>query len=398
MERISRKTTIITLLIVCGIIFGYLAYVKNSAPKTTVTTNYILETAKISPITVSVSSTGNVFAAVTKDIVPNNSGELKSLTLKEGDTVKKGQTLFLVDSAQIRQQVSSSELNLEKQKLQLDKMKTEADIDLQNLQIKDAQNSYDNAMQQYNNMTVYSPINGVVTVKNNNNGDTVQSGKAVLSLIDPTALKVKASVDELDISKVKVGQGARVTFNAIVGKTYDGTVDTISQVGTTTNNVTTYTVVINLTDTTDVLLGMTANVIIMVESKSDALVIPAEALIERGNRKLVMVPNPTSTSSPSQILGRLNGATSSPSVSGRGNYQGGAQITAAPGKLIEVETGIQNENLVEITDGISAGQKVLTILPQATSGSTSTKTGNRSLTGGFGGGVPGMGGGGRTAD
>lgn len=417
------------LIILLSIIFvsmasyyGYTKYIAN--PPSTTNNLYFTEIAKKSNIEVNVVSTGTVYASITKDVPANNSGELKDLSVKEGDIINKGQKLFTVDSPQIRQQVNTASINIEKQKLQLNKMKTQDDINLQNLQIKDAQNSYNNALTQLNDMTVVSPINGFVTARNNNNGDTVQSGKVILSIMDPTALKIKAQVDELDISKIKIGQKAQIKFNAIVDKIYEGVVESISTVGTTTNNVATYTVITNLNDKTGVMIGMTASISIQIESKPDALVIPAEALFDRGQNKFVMIPidtaNATGQASTLKEVGVTSTPTSNPSSVRNNAYQGFGQNTtrgisqgsgqnrastqsgtSVPGKLVEVKIGIQNENVVEIREGITEGQRVMALLPQT---STASQTGgtNRN-TGGFGGsiggatgGFGGVGGAGRT--
>lgn len=408
----KKKVKMIAILLLIALIasagyFGYKTYAVSK--KTTPQNQYIIETVKKGEINVNIGATGTVYASVTKDIVANNSGEIKDLVVKQGDTVKKGDKLFKVDSEQVKQQLSSAQINLEKQKLQLNKMKSEDEIDLQNFQIKDAENNLSNAKQQYNNMVVTSPIDGVVTARNNNNGDNVQSGKAVLSIIDPTSFKVKVSVDELDISKVKAGQKAEVKFNAIEGKIYEGTVESINNVGTTTNSVTTYDVVIGINDSSGVMIGMTASVNIQVASKQEALVIPVEALTDRDGRKFVMVQSESNpgtspkTSEKGQNIipndgqtqqdGQGKAAVGDRPQGARSRMNNTAQGTAGTGgKLVEVKVGLQNENFVEITEGITEGQKIMILLPQgATNTNNPNARGGTGSMGGFGGG---MGGGG----
>jgi HlyD family secretion protein len=221
-------------------------------------------------------------------------------------------------------------------------------------------------------------------------------------------MKVDVQVDELDISKVKVGQSANISFDAISDKAYTGTVQSISQMGTTTNNVTTYDVIVGVNNPDGVKLGMNANVSINVTSKADALTIPIEALIERNNKKYVMVKSGNSsdaTSSNSSGQGSWsrsgnsgngngsysrsgnsgNGGNGSYSKggsfggSGNGSGNGNSRISTSGGKLVEVQTGLQNETTVEITSGLTEGQQVMIQLPQVSS-STSQRSG-----GGFGG-------------
>jgi HlyD family secretion protein len=279
---------------------------------------------------------------------------------------------------------------------------------------------------------------------------------------------VKASVDELDISKIKIGQTVLVTINAIPGKTFNGAIESISTVGTTSNNVTTYPVTISLNDKTGVMSGMNANVTIQVESKKGVVAVPIEALVERNGRTFVMVPSGSSDGTTAQApsgkqnAGQNAGAGSSSEAasgaasgsaagsaaagsgssgtgtagSGRyangsnGNYGGnsgvsgntgnsgnasgssrangyqrasgqgtasgtqstgsGTQGTAAAtaGQLVEVKIGMQNQNMVEITEGISEGQKVMVLLPQASS-TSSTNNNKTGSFGSFGGGLGG---------
>lgn len=135
-------------------------------------------------------------------------------------------------------------------------------------------------------MTVASPIAGVVTAVNSSNGDSITTQNPVLTVVDMSSMKIKISVDELDIQSIKVGQKSTIKFGAITDKTYEGAVESIGQVGTTTNDVTTYDVVIDITDSTGIKIGMNATVTISVDSKENALVIPSEALVEQDGKKI----------------------------------------------------------------------------------------------------------------
>lgn len=382
MKRKSIKITAIILSVLIAAGGGYYGYTKYKSSKATVsTTNYITETVKKGQIDVGVQATGTIFAAVTKEIVTNNSGELKDLSVKAGDTVKSGDKLFKVESEQIKQQLTSAQINLEKQKLQLSKAQNDDEKTMQNLSLKEAQNNYNNVKQQYNNMVVKSPINGLVTLRNGNPGDNVQSGKSILTIIDTTSIKVKASVDELDIAKISKGQKVTVKLNAITDRTFEGTVETISDVGTTQNNVTSYDVIMTLNDTTGIKLGMTASVNIEIASKKDALLIPLEALTQRNGKKYVMAASTDSANTQStQAQNSNNGQQAQ--KSSNSNFQ----RVQGPGKLVEVKTGLQNDNYVEVTEGLTEGQKVLVTISQG----TTTTTNNRMRDiGGFGGGMPG---------
>lgn len=418
------KTLIACLVIGVIAVGGYYGYKQFFGSKTTASTSqYITATARKMNLQVSIQGTGTVYAGTSKDITANNSGTLKDLNLKVGDTVTAGTKLFTVDSNDLRQNVTKAQNNLQKQKLTLANAKNDTETAIDNLSINDAQNQLNSANDAVNKMTVTSPINGVITAENNSNDESVQSGKTVVTVVDSTSMKIKVAVDELNISKVKVGQKTEIKFDALKDKTFDGSVESVAAVGTTTNNVTTYDVVVSIANPTDIKIGMNANVNILVDSKDNALTIPVEALIDRNGRKFVMIPNAdgsTNSSTNSASNGDTNNNQSSNSNNGQsyggnnqgqrsngqrqnGNSQGGqgtgsavrnrTNTFSANGKLVEVTTGLENDNFVEVLSGIDEGQKVLINLP--TSSSTSSNNRNAlSGVGGFGGNFGGGAGGG----
>ena len=414
--------TLITCLIIgavsVGGFFGYKYFFPSKAAAAT--SQYITQTAKKMNLQVNIQGTGTVYAGVSKDITGSNSGTLQGLNLKVGDTVTAGTNLFTVDSNDLRQNVTKAKNNLQRQQLTASNAKNDNEAAIDNLSIKDAQNQLNSAQDAVNKMTVTAPISGMITAENNSNGDNVQSEKTLLTVVDPSSMKIKVLVDELNISKVKVGEKTQIKFDALKDKTYEGTVDQVAASGTTTNNVTTYEVIVSITNPTDVKIGMNANVNILVDSKDNALTIPVEALIDKDGKKFVMIPNSDGTANnsnsssdsnnnqkPSTSNGQLSSGNGQPSKGNgqgqRANGQGGQNSGngsrngsngfSSDGKLVPVTTGLENENYVEIVDGINEGQQVLISLPK-TSSSTSSNgksgfSGIGSMGGNFGGGASG---------
>jgi HlyD family secretion protein len=280
-------------------------------------------------------------------------------------------------------------------------------IVMDNLSVSDAEAQLNTANQQLEKATIIAPISGVVTAVNNTNGDSVTAGKAVITVVDMNSMKVKVSVDELDISKVKIGQKSDIKIDAVKDKNYEGTVETIAQTGTSSNNVTTYEVVIAINNSDGIKLGMNANVTISVENKASALVIPVEALIENNGQKFVRVESTDSTnsnagdqttSSPSSqeqkgTVKADNGQSNS-TQSGNANRNNGAnraQAASGSGKLIAIKTGMETQNYIEVIEGLTEGQKVMVQLPQTSSTTTNNNRGG--LSGGLSGNMGGLGGG-----
>ena len=200
--------------------------------------------------------------------------------------------------------------------------------------------------------------------------DTYFSGTVVKTINNcsyqprTASIKVKVAVDEMDIDKIVIGQKTQIKFDAVSDQTYEGAVESIAQTGTSSNNVTTYDVVVTVDNPNNIKVGMNANVTILIDSKDDALTVPTEALVSKDGNEYVMVANSGSTNDSSN--------TSTSSESGQSSRTGG-------GQLVQVKTGLQNENFVEVTEGVTEGENVLIALPKT---STTTSTANKSSFGG----------------
>jgi HlyD family secretion protein len=131
--------------------------------------------------------------------------------------------------------------------------------------------------------TIVSPVKGVIIDRRVTLGQAVQSSFNTPSLFliakDLRRMKVWASVNEADVSRVRVGQPVRFTVDAYPGRTFDGTVGRVRFNATNTQNVVVYTVEV-ATDNPDgaLLPYMTANLQFEVDRRADALLVPNAAL------------------------------------------------------------------------------------------------------------------------
>jgi HlyD family secretion protein len=392
-------TGVVLVTVGTGSFFGYNKFFKKTA--SAVTSKYSTTTVKKMNLSKTIQGTGAAYAGTTKDVSASNNGTLSGLTVKVGGTVTKGQELFVCTSSELTKAVTGAERNLTKAKAQLsadkaalatakaqlsadnsaamvDSAKVSADeksisdaktkISDDEYTAADAKTALSDAEDAVDNQTVLSPIAGMVTAVSSSNGDTLQSGKSVITITDMNTLKVNVSVDELDITSVKAGQTAAITFDALTGKTFTGSVESIAQTGTTSNSVTTYAVAVSISKPTGIRLGMNANVTIAIVSKNNAIVIPEEALVEVNSKKYVRVQSSSAAS----------GQNTSSSTSSAGSNN-----------LVEIKTGIETEDYIEVTSGVTEGQ---TILVQLASSSSSTQS--QGMGGDMGGGQGGnMGGG-----
>ena len=149
-------------------------------------------------------------------------------------------------------------------------------------------------------------------------------------IYDLSTMTLEMSVDELDVSSIKVGQSVEITADAVEGETFTGTVTNVSLQSSYSNGVTNYPVTVTLDDTGSLLPGMNVDAKIILDSSENALVIPASALM-RGNRVYVK-------------------KSSGSGKSGSSNVPDGFEA-------VQVTTGIINDDYVEILSGLSEGTR-----------------------------------------
>lgn len=388
------KSKLIKAIIACVVVAvlgtgGYFGYKNYFGKKTTTaSTRYYSTAVKKMNLSETIQGTGAVYSGSTKEVSPNNNGTLSGLTVKVGDTVQAGQTLFTASSSELTSAVTSAENNLEKAKLALESDQSAEKVDSNKVEqdeisVSEAEEKLADAKAAANNITVTAPIGGLVTAVNNVNGDTVQAGKSVLTIQNMSNLNINVSVDELDVNKVALNQKTTIKFDAISDKSYEGKVAAISQTGTTSNNVTTYNVVVSITNPdSNIKIGMNGTATIAVQSKENALVIPAEALVETNGQKYVRVDSSSSSSQSSNGSSTATNSTANAQSNNFGSENSrsgnGTTTFSNSGKLVAIKTGLETEDYIEVTEGISKGQKVLVQLPQST-------TTNSNRNNGFGG-------------
>jgi len=193
-----------------------------------------------------------------------SSGEAYNLRVKVGDKITAGDAIVYLDNSSARVSSRQSELSL-----------------------KDSQLALDNLIEERNDYNITAPISGKVIQKNSKAGDKLGSGdksNTMAIIADLSSLIFQISVDELDISNIKVGQTVTVTADALEKKTFTGHVENVSIVGTSSNGVTSYPVKVVMDDGIDsgLIPGMNVNASIVIDSRQDVLRVPVSA-INRGN-------------------------------------------------------------------------------------------------------------------
>ena len=246
-----------------------------------------------------VSTTGVVEPRNRLKIQSSVAGRIEEVLVDEGVTVTKGDRLALLSSTE-----------------------RAALLDAARLRDKKEQAYWETV---YSKAAILAPIEGQVIVRSIEPGQTVTTSDSLFVLSD--RLIVTAYVDETDIGRVSQGQEATITLDAYPDIAVRGKVEHIHYESHLENNVTIYHVdIIPETIPKVFRSGMSANIDIVVDERKGAVLVPAGAVQNLDGHSVVMIKNRQSD---------------------------------AQGTYVKVTTGLQDEDVIEIREGIEAGTMLL---------------------------------------
>lgn len=138
-----------------------------------------------------------------------------------------------------------------------------------------------------------APFNGTITEIRSKTGDQIAPGAVSFRIDDLSRLLVDVEIPEIDINRLKIGMPARITFDAINDKEYEGIITKVAQVANITAGIVNFTVTLELTNADEfVRPGMTAAVNIVVSEIKDVLIIPNRAVRLIEGQRVVYVLKP----------------------------------------------------------------------------------------------------------
>ena len=319
------------------------------------------------------TDTGSFQYNNSETVTAKQSGKIRNLKYDTADRITAGAVIATIENTNLVNSIESARISRDNARLNLDDL-------------------YDTL----DNYKIKSSISGKVIQKNSKLGDKIDNTNAqtVMAIIsDPSELSFDISVDELDIVNIKEGQEVSVTADALPRQRFRGHVDNVSEVGTSTNGVTTYPVkvIIDTEGESDLIPGMNVDAVITVESRENVLVVPSSA-VQRGNI-VYKKKNGEKTDEKEKTEGKDKKAEKDP--------QNAWMTRNVPDgfEAVRVEVGLSDENNIEITKGLSEGDIVAVTAQSGTSDFAKMMQGGPGGMGGMGG-APGggySGGGNRTS-
>jgi len=246
-------------------------------------------------------ATGSVRAEQMARIRTEVGGEVIAVYVRQGEEVREGDPVMDVRIDEQKSAVVETQARLREAQITVQERKLNYDRELELLSqgastqqaVDDARSNYQRSVAAYNSIKavlsarrsisgkgkVTAPVSGIVTKVNVNVGDIVPANVEAVTILDPASFRVVADVDELDITRIRPGQEAIVSFDAMPKSRYRARVDRIiPQADEVTK---TLPVILQLTDgVLNLSDGLTASINIVQERRPNALTIPRRAITE----------------------------------------------------------------------------------------------------------------------
>lgn len=284
---------------------------------------YVTQPLEKGDLTMTVSASGYIEPVENVDVGTEVSGTIVAVYADYNDAVKKGQVLAKLDETKYQSTLKKTQAALNAAKASLANMQAQfyqanatltrnkslreatkgrlpsqsdwdrdwgnylvakAQVDNAKAQINQAKQALVSAKYDLERTTIYSPIDGIVLVRNIDPGQTVAASFQTPILFtlakDLTKMELQASIDEADIAKVKAGQKATFSVDAYPEMVFDALIKLVRVNSEILEGVVTYKAVMEVNNS-DLLLkpGMSADADIITETLQDTFIVPKAALL-----------------------------------------------------------------------------------------------------------------------
>jgi HlyD family secretion protein len=371
-----------------------------------------------------VSASGKIQPKRFVNISADTMGRVTGLAVNEGDTVRVGQFLLQIDPRNLRTSVQQREASLaaaqstaEQLKLALEAARTalkqaednytrqqqlwkgglttkenldkaenelkmrqaelrseEQNVQTQRLRMQQEQATLESARYDLSKVRIESPIDGIVTRRNIEEGEMVvvgtmnNAGTVLLTIADMAVIEAEVEVDETDIPSVSLGQIAKVTIDAIPDRTFTGKVTEIGNspievTGQASRQATNFKVVVQLdNEIPEVRPGFTCTAEITTATRGEVVSVPIQATTVREmvvdeKGEIVRTPETEGRRRP-----RPGAVQASDLKAGQSRKELEGVFVVHEGKAVftPVKTGIAGEKYFEVLSGLKEGEQVIT--------------------------------------
>ncbi len=298
-----------------------------------------VEVAKVEPMTLvdEAQSVGSLRSRQGVMIRPEVAGRVRSILFTEGQRVSKGQLLVQLDDqlqaaqvAQAKAEMSIAEANHKRnQELVAQNFISKRSVDESAAALEVAKAKYDLALATLQRLKIVAPFDGVTGLKQISVGDYLKDGADMVNIEDIDAVLVDFRLPERFQSKIRPGQTAQLTVDALPGRPFTALVQAVDPLIDANGRS------VGIRGCIDnrqrqLRPGMFARVNTVFGVREQALTVPEEAIVPQGGRSFVIKVVP------------------------------GDQPDTLVAQRVPVKTGVRQPGKVEITEGLEVGDTVVT--------------------------------------
>ena len=253
---------------------------------------------------------GTIEAEQTIPLSFQSSGTVEQVLVQEGDVVRKGQLLAVVNKADNQSIYNSAQASYQQAKDAYDRLKQVYDkgslsevkwVEMET-NLKTAESQLQIARNNLDKCNLYAPTNGIVGTRNIEPGQYSVSSLSPIELVKIETVSVKISVPENEIGKIKKGMTARFTISALDNKNFEGTITNIGVVADQFSR--TYEVKMKVNNSNlEMKPGMVCDVILNTSTEKELVVVPYNAISkDTDGNSFVYVLQPDNQSVKKQII------------------------------------------------------------------------------------------------
>lgn len=325
MKKKSVAKTVITILIVAaslGIIGAALtSNKKKNEEKTTLvaTTNdaIAVKTFQVSlqPVDMDFSANGNFMPVQQLNFAAENSGRVTRVLVDEGNYVKKGQTLAIINTDALNLDLETAQASFNNASRDLERFQsayetggvTKQQLDQAKLSYENAKARLGQARIRIGDAHIKSSINGIVNKRYIEPGAVVNPGTQLFELVDVSRLKLSVHVNEAQVAQLKTGDRVQVKASVYPDKEFSGR---ISFIAAKADNALNFPIEIEIENNSgnDLKAGMYGTAYFDFPDQAPAMVVPRSAFVGGVNSNEVFVMDAAKTAHLKKVTaGRIFG-------------------------------------------------------------------------------------------
>lgn len=257
-----------------------------------------IEPVQLGSIANYLETTSNLYADSQVNVLPKISGQIQSIRVEEGDSVKQGQVLAVIDDDEYALRLRQVEVTWNQAKEKQERLRQMYENQMTSQEsyndalyaTEEAAVAYQLAKLDLEHTRVRSPIAGIVTEKSINQGDLVTVSTTTFQVVDQNSLMIDVHLPEREVMNLRKELTAEVLPGALPGRTFHAVIKRIHPVV----DPRTGTVKITLTaqgSWSELSAGMFVRVRILIEQKNNVVLLPKRALIHSQEHATAYVMN-----------------------------------------------------------------------------------------------------------